>query len=373
MKLLIAVPTYNEVENIESFVKLVFEHIPSNAEILVIDDNSPDGTAAAVECLAEQYDGRLHLLKRPGKQGLAQAYLAAFDWGLSRGYDVFLQMDADFSHNPQYIPVMLEKIETNEVVIGSRNIKGGGVEGWTFMRNFISKGGSLYSRLVLGCPVKDLTGGFNMWRKSALEKIHLSSIISRGYSFQIEMKYKAYFSGCSITEVPIIFEDRKYGKSKMSKKILLEAFVKIWKIKNKNKQGGLRQFIKFMITGGLGTIVNLSLFFLFADILMIHAIPVSIGCFTISATQNYILNQLWSFKMQTTGRRLSVKRWGLFMASSLLGLGVNVIVMQLILLQWNLPYKFIAQACGIAAGMVSNFILSKYVVFRKRKSNEKDI
>jgi len=341
---------------------------------LVIDDNSPDGTAAAVEGLAGQYQGRLHLLKRPEKQGLAQAYLAAFEWGMKRGHDVFLEMDADFSHNPAYIPEMLKKIETHDVVIGSRNIKNGRIEGWTFLRNLISKGGSLYSRMVLGCPVMDLTGGFNMWRKNALEKIGLTSIISRGYSFQIEMKYKAFLSGCSITEIPIVFTDRKQGTSKMSRKILLEALVNIWKIKQRSgRETGLEQFIKFAVTGGLGAITNLAIFFVFADLLGLPEIPVSIGCFLVAVTQNYILNHLWSFKMNTTGEGLSIKRWCLFTASSLLGLTVNITVMELILLCWVLPYKFIAQICGIAAGMVFNFILSKYAVFRKIIRNEKAI
>jgi len=371
MKLLIAVPTYNEIENIEPFIRLVFEHIPTWADVLVVDDNSPDGTAAAVEGMASQYQSRLHLLKRPEKQGLAQAYLAAFEWGnnTSRGYSVFLEMDADFSHNPEYIPEMLQKIELYDVVIGSRNIKNGRVEGWTVLRNLISKGGSLYSRMVLGCPVMDLTGGFNMWRKSALEKIGLTTIISRGYSFQIEMKYKAFLAGCSIAEIPIVFTDRKQGKSKMSRKILLEALVNIWKIKQRSgRETGFGQFLKFAVTGGLGTITNLAVFFVFADLLGLPEIPVSIGCFLIAVTQNYILNHLWSFKTHTLGAGLSIKRWGLFVASSLLGFAVNIIVMKLILLRWALPYKFIAQALGIAAGMAINFILSKYAVFKKRKN-----
>jgi len=374
MKLLIAVPTYNEIENIELLIKSVLENVQQlqgrevNTEILVIDDNSPDGTANVVERLTEQYPDRLHLLKRPGKQGLAQAYLAAFDWGMNRWYDVFLEMDADFSHNPKYIPQMLEKIKTHDVVIGSRNIKGGGVEGWTMLRNLISKGGSLYSRMVLGCPIKDLTGGFNMWRRSALEKIGLDKIISRGYSFQIEMKYKAFAAGCSIAEIPIIFPDRKHGKSKMSKKILLEALLNIWKIRKGNgKENGVDQFIKFMVTGGLGTVTNLAIFFLLVDILNLPEIPVSVVCFLIAVTQNYIINHLWSFKTHTTGEKLSLKRWCMFTASSMFGLAVNIAVMKLILLRWTLPYKFIAQACGIAAGMVINFIFSKYAVFRKKK------
>ncbi|MCL2609031.1 MAG: polyprenol monophosphomannose synthase [Treponema sp.] len=235
MNFLVCVPTYNEAENIEHFIAHVFEHLPENssqpASVLVIDDSSPDGTAAIVERLMEKHPERLHILKRPGKQGLGKAYLAAFEWGLSRGFDIFLEIDADFSHNPKYIPEMLNEIKTHDVVIGSRNIRGGGVEGWSFLRNCISKGGSLYARLVLGCPVKDLTGGFNMWTKNALLKIGLDRIVSEGYSFQIEMKYRAWRAGCPIKEIPILFADRTRGTSKMSKKILLEALIKIWKIK----------------------------------------------------------------------------------------------------------------------------------------------
>jgi len=374
MKLLIAVPTYNEIENIEPFIKLVFEHAPPQTEILVIDDNSPDGTGAAVEKLTGQYPGKLHLLKRPCKQGLAQAYLAAFEWGMERDYDIFLEMDADFSHNPEYIPEMLKEIELHDVVIGSRNIKNGRVEGWTFLRHLISKGGSLYSRMVLGCPVMDLTGGFNMWRKSALEKIGLSTIISRGYSFQIEMKYKAFLAGCGIAEIPIVFIDRKHGTSKMSRKILLEALVNIWKIRQRpGRETGFGQFLKFAVTGGLGTITNLAVFFVLADLLGLPEIPVSIGCFLIAVTQNYIINHLWSFKTHTAGAGLSLKRWGLFAVSSLLGLAVNITVMKLVLRHWVLPYKFIAQAWGIVAGMAVNFFLSKYAVFRKGKTDEKSI
>jgi dolichol-phosphate mannosyltransferase len=307
-------------------------------------------------------------LSRPEKQGLGRAYLAAFDWGLSRGYDTFLEIDADFSHDPKYIPAMINEIRSHDVVIGSRNIEGGGVEGWSAMRNVISKGGSLYSRIVLGCPVKDLTGGFNMWTKSALEKISLKSIISNGYSFQVEMKYRAYAAGCRIKEIPIIFTDRKRGKSKMSKKIFFEALINIWKIKKAAAlDTGIDQFIKFAVTGGLGTITNLLIFFLCADILRLREIPVSIGCFIIAATQNYIINHRWSFKQNTAGAGLSFEKWLQFIAGSLFGLVVNIAVMRLILLNFTLPYKFIAQAVGIACGMLINFIFSKFFVFQKRR------
>ncbi|MDR1175789.1 MAG: polyprenol monophosphomannose synthase [Treponema sp.] len=236
MKLLIVCPTYNEIENIESFIPALFAAIDESTGVLIIDDNSPDGTGAAVEKLTEKYAGRLQLVKRPGKQGIATAYIEGFRLGIKQGCDAFLEIDADFSHNPAYIPELVEKLKNHDVAIGSRNIRGGGVEGWSVLRNFVSKGGSLYSRLILGCPVKDLTGGFNMWSKSALEKIGLEKIISRGYSFQIEMKYRAYKAGCSIVEIPIVFVDRKQGKSKMSKKIFFEAMLNVFRIRNAVKK-----------------------------------------------------------------------------------------------------------------------------------------
>ena len=231
MKLLVIIPTYNEVENITRLIPEVFAVIPADAGILVVDDGSPDGTGKAVKDIQGQYAGRLSILERTQKSGLADAYITGFRWGMENGYDVLCEMDADFSHKPEYLPVMWEAVQTNDVAIGSRNVKGGSVEGWTFTRNLISKGGSLYSRMVLGCPVKDLTGGFNMWRKDALDKIGLDTIISKGYSFQIEMKYKAYKAGCSIKEIPISFPDRKFGESKMSKGIFMEALKAVWRIR----------------------------------------------------------------------------------------------------------------------------------------------
>jgi dolichol-phosphate mannosyltransferase len=367
-RLLVCVPTYNEVENIGPFIDAVFENIPPEAHVLVIDDNSPDGTAQIVEKTAKKYPERLHLLNRPGKQGLAAAYLAAFEWGLAEGCDVFLEMDADFSHNPAYIPAMLGEIQARDVVIGSRNIKGGGVEGWTFFRNAISKGGSFYSRAVLGCPIKDLTGGFNMWTKAALEKIGLGNIISKGYLFQAEMKYRAYIAGCPIKEIPIIFSDRKRGVSKMSRKIIIEALINIWKIKFAAGSGtALTQFVKFSLTGGLGTVTNLAIFFLCVDIAGLPEIPVSVCCFLVAVTQNYIINHKWSFKRDTENEALSLKRWLQFIAASLFGLAVNIAAMTFVLKNFAPPYKFIAQACGIATGMIINFTLSKLFVWRKKK------
>jgi putative flippase GtrA len=209
-----------------------------------------------------------------------------------------------------------------------------------------------------------------MWRKTALEKIGLQNIISNGYSFQVEMKYRSFCAGCSIKEIPIIFPDRKYGKSKMSKEIFLEAAINIWKIKKDvGRDNGIDQFIKFAITGGLGTITNLLIFFICADKLLFPEIPVSIGCFLIAGTQNYIINHKWSFAQNTAHEKLSIKTWALFIGASLLGLVVNIVVLQTVLSHFFLPFKFIAQGCGIAAGMVVNFSMSKVVVFRRKKND----
>ena len=230
MKLLIIIPTYNEVENIGLLINEVFKFV-DDVSILVVDDNSIDGTRDLVETISKK-DERVFILKREGKFGLASAYIAGMKWGIENGFDLFCEMDADFSHNPKYLPEMIEKIKNNDVVIGSRNMKGGAVQGWSLLRNFISKGGSLYSRVVLGFPpVYDLTGGYNMWTLNALNKIEIDSIVSEGYCFQIEMKYKAWKKGCSIVEIPILFENRRKGKSKMSSRIFFEAFVKIWGIR----------------------------------------------------------------------------------------------------------------------------------------------
>jgi putative flippase GtrA len=261
---------------------------------------------------------------------------------------------------------MITAVQTHDAVIGSRNIKGGGVEGWSVLRNLVSKVGSFYARTILGCPVRDLTGGFNMWTTTALQKINLSQIISKGYSFQIEMKYRAYTAGCSIKEIPILFTDRKFGSSKMSKKIFMEAFMAVWKIKkNVGRDAGIDQFFKFAATGGLGTITNLLIFFLCADLFRLSEIPVSVFCFLVAASQNYIINHKWSFKQNTANETLSLKRWLQFIAGSLLGLAANIAIMEIILSTLVLPFKFIAQACGIAAGMMINFYFSKFIIFRK--------
>jgi dolichol-phosphate mannosyltransferase len=312
MFLLIIIPTYNEAENITPLIDAVFAIVPKETEILVVDDNSPDGTAEAVEKIIIRYPGRLHILKRPGKQGGASAFLQSFAWGIERNYETMLAMDADFSHDPKYIPTLLENADECDVVLGSRLIKGGGIVNRTLMRNFISLGASLYCRFLLAAPIKDWTGGYNLWSRNALLKIGLKSIATRGYSFQIEMKYKAFMAGCKITEIPIIFPDRKYGVSKMPASYFVKALVDVWHIKLMFLNNSIKQFIKFGITGGIGTITNLILFFLFADRIGLPEIPVSIGCFSVAGTQNYIINHKWSFANAIVASKLSIRKWTFF-------------------------------------------------------------
>ncbi len=227
MKSLIITPTYNEAENIESFVEQVLASTPPTVDLLIVDDGSPDGTGKLVDEMIRSQP-RLHCLHRAGKMGLGTAYVCGFEWALQRDYDACIEMDADFSHRPSYLVQHLEHLRNFDFVIGSRYVRGGGTVNWGLMRKIISRGGSFYSRLILGAPLRDFTGGFNSWRREVLEAIDLKSLRSDGYSFQIELKYRAFKKGFRYFEFPIIFEDRKVGKSKMSQGIVFEALRKVW-------------------------------------------------------------------------------------------------------------------------------------------------
>ncbi len=227
MRALIVVPTYNEIENIQSLLEAVMRSAPSAVDVLVVDDGSPDGTGATVEAFGKK-NPRVHVMHRAKKMGLGTAYVAGFGWGLERGYDLLIEMDADFSHDPKYLPTMLEKLATYDVAIGSRYVPGGGTVNWGIGRKILSRGGSLYSRLILGAGIRDFTGGFNGWRRKVLESVDLPTLRSDGYSFQIELKYRAFLRGFKLVEFPIVFEDRKVGKSKMNRRIVIEALGRVW-------------------------------------------------------------------------------------------------------------------------------------------------
>lgn len=225
---LILVPTYNEIENIPKFLPELLKL--QGVEVLVIDDNSPDGTAKAVKEI-QTNQPRLHLLNRANKEGLALAYLAGFQWGFDRGYEVFVQMDADFSHAIKDVPRLLAALKTHDMAMGSRYVPGGSTSGWTAIRKGISRGGNIYAQTILGMPYKDMTGGFNAWKKHVLDTIDLSKLRSRGYAYQVEMKYRCHKAGFKMAEVPILFENRVLGESKMSGHIVWEAAARVLKLK----------------------------------------------------------------------------------------------------------------------------------------------
>ena len=219
----VCLPTYNERENLEAMLRALGD---KGVRVLVVDDNSPDGTGELADKLAEELD-YVSVLHRPGKEGLGPAYLAGFHRALADGAELVLEMDCDFSHNPADVPRLVAATADADVVLGSRYVAGGGVRNWGLLRRIISEGGSWYARVLLGAPVHDLTGGFKCYRRAVLESIDLDAIHSRGYAFQIETTYRALRAGFRVVEVPITFVDREAGGSKMSRAIVAEA---IWKV-----------------------------------------------------------------------------------------------------------------------------------------------
>ena len=229
MKTLIVTPTYNEKKNIESFIKAVFKYNPE-AHLLIIDDNSPDKTRLKVIDLQKIFSN-LFLKNRPHKQGIGRAYLDGFSWAIEKDYQFIVQMDADLSHDPKDVKRLVNHLENYDLVIGSRYIQGVSVVNWPIRRLMLSYGANLYSRLITGMPIIDGTGGFKAWRISLLQTIPLSDIQSQGYSFQIEMNFRSWRLGAKIKEESIIFFDRTVGESKMSKNIVYEAILMVWRLR----------------------------------------------------------------------------------------------------------------------------------------------
>jgi dolichol-phosphate mannosyltransferase len=222
----LVLPTYNEAENIEAIVAAARAKLPASAHLLIVDDDSPDGTGRKAEQLAGLHEN-VSVLHRESKEGLGPAYIAGFRRALAAGAGLVLEMDADFSHDPAYLPRLLEAARRADLVLGSRYVPGGGVSDWGPLRKAISRGGSAYARFVLGVDVRDLTGGFKCFRREVLETLDLDSIQARGYAFQVELTYRAIRQGFKVVEVPIVFRDRQAGSSKMDRSIVAEA---VWRV-----------------------------------------------------------------------------------------------------------------------------------------------
>ncbi len=235
-RILVIIPTYNEAENIEPITARVRAAVP-DAHILVADDNSPDGTGSIADRLAAG-DDHVHVLHRRGKEGLGAAYLAGFGWGLDEGYGVLVELDADGSHQPEQLPTLLDALRSADMVKGSRWVKGGRVVNWPKSREVLSKGGNLWTQLMLGVPLKDATGGFNLFRAATLRGIGLDDIASAGYCFQVDLSWRALKAGFHVVEVPITFIERERGDSKMSQKIVVEALIRttLWGIAHRARQ-----------------------------------------------------------------------------------------------------------------------------------------
>lgn len=225
MKTLIIIPTYNEAENLPPLLKEIFANAPTT-DVLIVDDNSPDGTGVLADKLSEE-NSQVSVIHRSGKLGLGTAYITGFHYALDHNYDAAFEMDADFSHDPRHLPDFLKKIEQADLVIGSRYIPGGSTPNWSLLRRFISGGGNIFSRLVLGLQIHDYTTGFRCYRRAVLESIDIDSIQSQGYGFQVEMVYRVKQYGFKIIETPIVFMDRRVGKSKMSQAIFVEGFINV--------------------------------------------------------------------------------------------------------------------------------------------------
>lgn len=233
MKLTVVIPTYNEAENVRSMTETLFGLGVPALDILIVDDESPDGTGRIADELASQHPGRLHVFHRPGPRGLGWAYIDGFRWALEHGADFIIQMDCDFSHSPEYIPQFLEHIRDYDVVVGSRYVRGGRTdEEWGWGRWLLSWwANSVYTRFILGCKVRDVTAGFKCWRRETLQGIDLSRIRSQGYIFQVEMAYVTERLGYRVLEIPIYFEDRRIGRSKMTMPVKIEAALRVWEVR----------------------------------------------------------------------------------------------------------------------------------------------
>ncbi len=236
---LIVIPTYNEAENLEKLVHAIFDQ--GEFHVLVVDDGSPDGTGDIAESLKTRYADRVDVIHRTGKLGLGTAYIAGFRYALARDFEYVYEMDCDFSHDPAALPGFLVAARDADLVIGSRRVPGGEEPGWSFIRRVISHGGTLYTRLVLGVPISDLTSGFKCFRRRALQALDLDAIESTGFGFQVEVNYRCHRLGLRIREIPIVFVDRKAGQSKMSSRIFVEAMAMVWRLRfSGSRMGGRR-------------------------------------------------------------------------------------------------------------------------------------
>jgi dolichol-phosphate mannosyltransferase len=367
-KYLICIPTYNEAENIRKLLPKISQQNLNNTDILIIDDNSPDGTSKLAKQISssKKLKNKVFVLDRKSKEGLGKAYVAGFKWALSRKYDYIFSMDADFSHDPKYLFKMIAKSPNYDVVIGSRYVKGGKIVGWEWFRYVNSYGANFITRLILGLRPKDATAGFKCYNAKFLRSIDLDKIIAGGYAFQVEMINLAQEGGFTMTEIPITFADRRAGESKISGELSRSAQA-VFQLAKKKKI--YREIVKFGIVGLVGTVIDIGIynFLIFGAGLASMYVARTIS-FIASASNNYILNRKWTFRSQ---EKRVARQFTQFFIVSLIGLGLNLIIMASLQglvynIQNEILKKNIPVVIAIVIVFIWNYFINKYWTFRKK-------
>jgi dolichol-phosphate mannosyltransferase len=363
---IVIIPTYNEHENLVPLVRQVLETAP-DTDVLIVDDGSPDGTGALADGLAEA-DTRVNVIHRTGKQGLASAYREGFQHALERGYELITQMDADFSHRPEDLPRLLECAATADVVVGSRNVAGGRTEGWPRLRQFISRGGSIYTRTLLRLPIRDCTSGFKCIRRRALASIDIDNVSAAGYGFQVETNYLFHRAGMQLAEVPIVFPNRSAGKSKMSSGIFVEALALVWRLRWNNRPRFQNasstarrtvdqhrgRFMRFAAVGGTGVVVNSGLLFVFVNKVGLGPLAAAAIATEVSILSNFALNDRWTFRAFRGGasRLARASRYNL---NALGGFGLSLAVLGGLVHLLSIHYM-LANLVAIGTATLWNYI-----------------
>lgn len=356
-KTLIIIPTYNERENIEKIIKDVLGQ-DENLNVLIVDDSSPDGTGKLVETEAEKNNPKVFLLSREKKEGLGKAYLAGFEWALKHEYDFVISMDADFSHNPADIPRLLNVDSKVDLVIGSRYIKEGRVEGWDFKRLINSKGANFVTRLLLGLKPKDVTAGFKRYSKKLLKHLTLQKLESSGYAFQVETVAQAQNNGFSIQEIPIIFTDRRLGESKISGELWRSAKLVL---KLASRRRGIRQFVKFGLVGAFNAVLDFGVLNILVLVFHFNVYLAGALSLTLALTSSFYWNRRFTFRSDSP--RVAAE-YVKFTIINGLGAFFNFLIYSALIHYLGFWYN-LAKAIAVLITMFWNFLGSKYWVFRK--------
>lgn len=358
-RVLVIVPTYNEIDNLPKLLDAILDLNIAGLEVLVVDDNSPDGTGKLADDVAKK-QSQVHVLHRTQKAGLGAAYAAGFAWALKEQYDFVISMDADFSHNPEDIPRLLAEKDTAAIVIGSRYIPGGKIVGWEWKRYANSYGANIVTKLLLGLPVRDATAGFKVYSRAFLQSLNLNHLLAGGYAFQVEMLMEAHQQGLAIAEIPITFVDRRVGQSKIQGELGKSAKV-IFRLASQRES--LRQFVKFALIGLLNIFVDWSIFFALNRFTPLREVVAKFCSFVAGATNSYYFNRRWTFR--STNKEIG-KEFRKFFLVAMVGSVINTSIYWLISLHFGFP-KIVGLI--VATGVVTfwNFFANKHWTFRTQK------